>query len=183
MKMRIFLIEDDKALADEIQQFLEKWGYLAMIAENFEDIVSEFLSCHPHVVLMDVNLPFYDGYYWCGKIREISEIPILFISSKNDDRDKIMAIAGGGDDYLEKPFHLELLKAKIDAILRRTYQYKVRERIYLGEDIYLEQGKALLFCSGREVDEIRKKGNGKAGGTKAQSCHKGRIDDGIMGNG
>ncbi len=90
MKMRIFLIEDDKALADEIQQFLEKWGYLAMIAENFEDIVSEFLSCHPHVVLMDVNLPFYDGYYWCGKIREISEIPILFISSKNDDRDKII---------------------------------------------------------------------------------------------
>lgn len=151
-KMRIFLIEDDKALADEIRQFLEKWGYLAMTAENFEDIVSEFLSCHPHVVLMDVNLPFYDGYYWCGKIREISELPILFISSKNDDRDKIMAIAGGGDDYLEKPFHLELLKAKIDAILRRTYQYKVRERIYLGEDIYLEQGKALLFCSGREVE-------------------------------
>lgn len=151
-KMLILLIEDDAALSGEIKQFLEKWGYQAKIAENFENIVSEFLSCQPHMVLMDINLPYYDGFYWCRKIREISNVPILYISSKNDDRDKIMAIAGGGDDYLEKPFHLELLKAKMDAVLRRTYQYKIKERVYLGEDIYFEKGTDFLFCFGKEVE-------------------------------
>ena len=151
-KMKILLIEDDAALADEIKQFLEKWGYQAKMADRFDDIVSEFTSYYPHLVLMDINLPYYDGFYWCRKIREISDIPVLYISSKNDDRDKIMAIAQGGDDYLEKPFHLELLRAKIDAILRRTYQYRVRERIYLGEDIYFEQGTVTLFSHGAEIE-------------------------------
>ena len=75
----------------------------------------------PQLVLMDINLPYYDGFYWCSQIRRFSQVPVIFISSRSDDRDKIMAIAQGGDDYVEKPFHLELLKAKIEAVLRRTY--------------------------------------------------------------
>ena len=97
MKMRIFLIEDDKALADEIQQFLEKWGYRAVAAERFRDIAAEVRACCPQLILMDINLPWFDGFYWCRKIRESSHVPILFISSRDDEKDKIMAIAQGGE--------------------------------------------------------------------------------------
>lgn len=150
-KMIIMIVEDDETLAEEIKQFLERWGYQAVKAGHFEDILKEFDSCRPHLILMDVNLPYYDGFYWCRKIRESSDIPIIYISSRDDDRDKIMAIAQGGDDYVEKPFHLELLKTRIEAILRRTYQYKVRERYHLKEDIYFEKGSPSLFCWGREI--------------------------------
>lgn len=150
-KMIIMIVEDDETLAEEIKQFLERWGYQAVKAGHFEDILKEFDSCRPHLILMDVNLPYYDGFYWCRKIRESSDIPIIYISSRDDDRDKIMAIAQGGDDYVEKPFHLELLKTRIEAILRRTYQYKVRERYHLKEDIYFEKGSPSLFCRGREI--------------------------------
>lgn len=150
-KMIIMIVEDDETLAEEIKQFLERWGYQAVKAGHFEDILKEFDSCRPHLILMDVNLPYYDGFYWCRKIRESSDIPIIYISSRDDDRDKIMAIAQGGDDYVEKPFRLELLKTRIEAILRRTYQYKVRERYHLKEDIYFEKGSPSLFCRGREI--------------------------------
>lgn len=151
-KMKIFLVEDDVALADEVRQFLEKWGYAAVKADCFEDIVSDFQRHSPNLVLLDINLPFFDGFYWCAQIRKVSDVPILFISSKNDDMDKIMAIAQGGDDYVEKPFGLALLKAKIDAALRRAYQYKVRERVLLGAGLSFEQDTFSLFYQERELD-------------------------------
>lgn len=150
--MSIMLVEDDAALADEIRQFLEKWGYQAAAAERFDDIVSEYKIYLPHLILMDINLPFYDGFYWCSKIRAVSNIPIIYISSRNDDRDKIMAIAQGGDDYVEKPFHLDLLKAKIEAVLRRTYQYKVTGRQYVGQDLYFEEGTSSFVCRGVRME-------------------------------
>lgn len=101
---------------------------------------------------MDINLPFYDGFYWCFKIRESSNVPVLFISSRSDDKDKIMAIAQGGDDYVEKPFHLELLKAKIEAILRRTYQYKVEHKIYLHTDLYFESSTSSLYYKQKKLE-------------------------------
>lgn len=104
---------------------------------------------------MDINLPFYDGYHWCRKIREISHVPILYISSRNDDRDKIMGIAQGGDDYIEKPFHLELLKAKIEASLRRTYQYQVRGRVSIGENLMFDQNSLTVFYGEKEVELTR----------------------------
>lgn len=151
-KITILIIEDDEILADEIRQFLEKWGYRAVAARNFEDILSEFFACNPKLVLMDVNLPCYDGFFWCSKIRGQSNVPILFISSRDDDRDKIMAIAQGGDDYVEKPFQLELLKAKTEAILRRTYQYRVLERLYLREDLSFDPDTCTLAADGAELD-------------------------------
>ncbi len=151
-KMKIMLVEDDEALADEIRQFLEKWGYQVVMAERFDDVVSEYKVHLPHLVLMDINLPFYDGFYWCSKIRAVSDIPVIYISSRNDDRDKIMAIAQGGDDYVEKPFHLDLLKAKTEAILRRTYQYKVTGRQYVGQDLYFEEDTSSFVCRGVRLD-------------------------------
>ena len=142
--MKIVIVEDDRVLAEEILQFLEKWGYQAAVARQFEDITSECMDMQPHLILMDINLPCYDGFYWCRKIREKSQVPVIYISSRSDDMDKIMAIAQGGDDYVEKPFCLELLKAKIEAMLRRTYQYQVHARILLWTGLYFDSGQSRL---------------------------------------
>lgn len=151
-KMSIMLVEDDEFLAGEIKAYLEKWGYRTILPGRFEDIMETFAKRHPQLVLMDINLPFFDGFYWCRRIREISQVPVLYISSRCADSDQIMAVAQGGDDYVEKPFRLELLKAKIDALLRRTYQYKVRERVYLDREIYFEQERAVLSAADAEVE-------------------------------
>lgn len=153
--MNLFIVEDDKILAHEIQQFLKKWGYETTLARHFDQILSDFTFCHPHLVLMDINLPYFDGFYWCSQIRRISNVPVIYISSRSDDRDKIMAIAQGGDDYVEKPFHLELLKAKIEAILRRTYQYKVQNRLYLKSDLCFDPDSASLIFHGKALDLTR----------------------------
>lgn len=151
----IMLVEDDEVLAGEIVSFLSKWGYTASAVRKFDDILSVFKQKSPCLVLLDVNLPCFDGFYWCRRIREISEVPIIYISSRGDDRDKIMAIAQGGDDYVEKPFRLEVLKAKIEAILRRTYQYKVKERIYLPNNIWFDKNTASLGKEGKTVELTR----------------------------
>lgn len=151
----IMIVEDDRSLSGEICDFLERWGYRAVSCRNFEDILGDFQKIRPQLVLMDINLPFYDGYHWCRKIREISHVPILYISSRNDDRDKIMGIVQGGDDYIEKPFHLELLKAKIEASLRRTYQYQVRDRVSIDENLMFDQNSLTVFYGEKEVELTR----------------------------
>lgn len=153
--INIMLVEDDEVLAEEIISFLRKWGYTATAIRKFDDIISVFIKDQPFLVLLDVNLPYFDGFYWCRKIREISDVPIIYISSRGDDSDKIMAIAQGGDDYVEKPFRLEVLKAKIEAILRRTYQYKIKDRIYLQNDIWFEQNSSSLWKDGKSVELTR----------------------------
>lgn len=150
--MKIMIIEDDEVLAKEIASFLLKWGYETERAEDFRDIMTEFSEQMPQLILMDINLPYYDGFYWCSKIRQVSQVPIIYISSRNEDSDKIMAIAQGGDDYVEKPFRLELLRAKIEAILRRTYQYKVKERIFLTSGLSFDVVSQILFFDGKEVE-------------------------------
>lgn len=153
--LTIMIVEDEKLLSGEIREFLTRWGYRAVTCTDFEDIFGEFQKIKPHLVLMDINLPYYDGYHWCRKIREISHVPILYISSRNDDRDKIMGIAQGGDDYIEKPFHLELLKAKIEASLRRTYQYQVKDRVPIGEHLMFDQNSLTVFYGEQEVELTR----------------------------
>lgn len=150
--IKIMIVEDDESLAKEMESFLVRWGYEAVIARKFDRLTDEFGEQEPHLVLMDINLPYYDGFYWCSQIRQSSVVPILYISSRNDDRDKIMAIAQGGDDYVEKPFRLELLKAKIEALLRRTYQYKVSKRISLGSALCFDVHSGMLFCGKEEVE-------------------------------
>lgn len=149
--MKILIIEDDETLAGEMASFLIRWGYETHTIRRFDSILEEFREIRPQLVLMDINLPFYDGFYWCARIRQISRVPILYISSRGDDRDKIMAMAQGGDDYVEKPFHLDLLKAKIQAILRRTYEYKVKEQIFLGDNLYIDGEQQALFMGEKEI--------------------------------
>lgn len=153
--MKIMIVEDDRILAEEICQFLSKWGYQAVAAKQFENVAAECLAGQPHLILMDINLPYYDGFYWCRKIREQSQVPVIYISSRSDDMDKIMAIAQGGDDYVEKPFRLELLKAKMEAMLRRTYQYQVRMRTLLAPDLYFDHGLCAVFYQNQQMDLTR----------------------------
>ncbi len=153
--MKLMIVEDDETLAGEIASFLARWGYDTVTAERFDRITEEFALCRPQLVLMDINLPCYDGFYWCRQIRQVSGVPVLYISSRDDDRDKIMAMAQGGDDYLEKPFGLELLKAKVEAILRRTYEYKVRDQIFLGEGLYFDWEQQALYQRGEEIELTR----------------------------
>lgn len=120
---KIMVVEDDEVIKDILLENIEKWDYKAKAAENFNEVFNEFSSYSPHLVLMDINLPSFDGFYWCSKIREISKIPIIFISSRNSNMDIIMAINMGGDDFIQKPFSMEVLMAKINGLIRRSYSY------------------------------------------------------------
>lgn len=142
---RIYLVEDDGMLAEEIQRLLTKWGYDVRPAETFDNILDEIIIMQPHVVLMDVNIPSFDGFYWCKKIREISRVPIIYISSRDSSMDIIMGMNNGGDDYLSKPFNNAVLVAKIQAVIRRTYEYCFHEPHilkYRGLVVHLEEAIA-----------------------------------------
>lgn len=120
---KVLIIEDDFSICKEINTYLSKWSYECKIVKDFNNTLDGFVEFNPHLVLLDINLPFYDGFYWCQKIRDLSNVPIIYISSHDTDMDKIMGISLGGDDFITKPFSLNLLTAKIQAILRRTYSY------------------------------------------------------------
>lgn len=118
---RILIVEDDMTIAELMKNQIEAWGNEVRYVRDFQDILSEFTDFNPHLILLDIMLPFYNGYYWCTEIRKISNIPIIFISSASDNMNIIMAMNMGGDDFISKPFDLNVLMAKIQAILRRTY--------------------------------------------------------------
>lgn len=118
---KILLVEDDQVIAETIQKHMNSWGYETSIAADFQDVVGEFVSVQPHLVLLDISLPFYNGYHWCDEIRKNSQVPIIFISSAADNMNVIMALSRGADDFIAKPFELEILAAKVQAVIRRTY--------------------------------------------------------------
>ena len=121
--MKIMIVEDEPIIRDMIGESIRKWGYETIILDDFSQVLEIFLKENPHLVLMDINLPVYDGFYWCNKIRDISKVPIIFISSRNTPMDMVMSMNMGGDDFIQKPFYEEVLIAKIKALLRRTYSY------------------------------------------------------------
>lgn len=121
---RLLLVEDDFVISSEMKRHLEKWGYEVNCVQDFGNVLAEFAACSPHLVLMDIGLPFYNGYYWCSQIRQISQVPIIFVSSAGDNMNIVMAVNMGGDDFLTKPFEPEVLSAKVQAMLRRTYAFR-----------------------------------------------------------
>ncbi|WP_416176637.1 response regulator transcription factor [Clostridium sp.] len=120
---KVMIVEDDKALCSNMSDVLRKWGFETVGVYDFKNIVNEYAKYKPNLVIMDVNLPYFDGFYWCKKIRELSKVPIMFVSSRDTNMDVIMAVNNGADDYITKPFTMDILVAKINAILRRTYSY------------------------------------------------------------
>ncbi len=123
MSYRLLIVEDDAGIAGAIKIQAEMWDYTVRISENFRDIISEFMNFQPHIVLMDIGLPFFNGFHWCNEIRKISKVPIIFISSASDNMNIVMAVNMGGDDFIVKPFDQNVLMAKIQALLRRTYDF------------------------------------------------------------
>jgi len=118
---KIMVIEDDTAMANAIKKQIEAWGNVVMCARDFQNVISEFIKFDPHMVLIDIMLPFYNGYYWCTEIRKISNVPVIFLSSASDNMNIVMAMNMGGDDFIPKPVDLDVLTAKLQATLRRAY--------------------------------------------------------------
>ncbi len=134
---RILIVEDDPSMADVIKRQMEAWGNQVSVVKDFQNVLQAFTEFDPHLVLLDIMLPFYNGYYWCTEIRKISDVPVIFISSASDNMNLVMAINMGGDDFIAKPFDLNVLNAKVQAILRRTYDLA-------GKVPVLEQAGAIL---------------------------------------
>ncbi|WP_409347156.1 response regulator transcription factor [Paenibacillus sp. MBLB4367] len=123
MDMNIFIIEDDAAIFRSLKERLEQWSFRVTGPERYDDVMSAFIHVQPQLVIIDIQLPMYDGFHWCREIRAVSKVPILFLSSRDHPLDMVMAMNMGADDYIQKPFHMDVLLAQIQAILRRAYAY------------------------------------------------------------
>ena len=134
---RIFIVEDDEIIARTVKRHLESWGYEVGADSDFSDVLAEFIQFDPQLVLLDIKLPLFNGYHWCTEIRRISKVPILFVSSASDNMNIVMAVGMGADDFIAKPFDLEVLTVKIQAMLRRSYDF-------MGQGAVLEQNGAIL---------------------------------------
>lgn len=117
------IVEDDQVIAKTLASHLEKWGYEATYVTDFKDVMGMFTKLNPHIVLMDIALPFFNGYHWCTQIRQVSKVPVIFLSSMSDNMNIVMAINMGGDDFITKPYDLNIVVAKVQALLRRTYSF------------------------------------------------------------
>ena len=161
---RILIVEDDLAIAGAMERQIVQWGLQARCAENFRDITTEFRMYEPHLVLLDIMLPCFDGYHWCSELRRISRVPIIFLSSASDNMNIVMAMNMGGDDFIAKPFDLNVLTAKIQALLRRTYDFapdtpqeggssfEGKEGVLCHHGIELDTQDASLSFQGRRIE-------------------------------
>jgi len=120
---KILLVEDDEVIRQQVKKILEQWGYEVVLVEDFMEVLSIFVKEEPHLVLMDIGLPLFNGYHWCQEIRKVSKVPIMFLSSRDQAMDIVMAINMGGDDFVTKPFDQNVLLAKIQGLLRRSYEF------------------------------------------------------------
>lgn len=146
---KIMIVEDETVIRNLISEELQKWNFTVYATTNFNNVLTDFEEEQPQLVLLDINLPVYDGYYWCQKIREQSKVPIIFISSRNTNMDQIMAMNMGADDYITKPFQVDILVAKINALLRRSYNYTESS-----SDTLVHNGITLnLDASSMEINE------------------------------
>lgn len=153
---KIMIVEDDPKLREIVLENIQKWGFQGMAVADFNAVLNDFLKLEPHLLLMDINLPAFDGFYWCAQIRRISQIPIIFISSRDSNMDIIMAMNMGGDDYIQKPFSLEVLMAKVNALLRRTYAYAEMESSAIEHNgVILDLKDNRLQYSEKEVELTR----------------------------
>ena len=141
---KILIIEDDRVIAQAIQKQITTWGYEAELIRDFRKVLETFVEFDPQLVLLDISLPFYNGYHWCSEIRKVSKVPIIFLSSNSDNMNIVMAMNMGADDFIAKPFDLNVLIAKIQALLRRTYDFT-------GNSNLLEHGGLLLNCNDTTV--------------------------------
>lgn len=149
---KVFIAEDDDGIANAIIKRLSDWEFEVKRAVNYRDVLSEFSAFEPHIVLLDITLPFYNGFYWCGEIRKTSKCPIMFISGANDNMNIVTAMTVGADDFIAKPFDLGVLVAKIQALLRRSYDYAANIGTLVHRGATLNTGDATLTFNGEKLD-------------------------------
>lgn len=152
---RIFIVEDDEVIARSMKRHLESWDYEVACVADFSDVMAEFTQFAPQLVLMDIKLPFYNGYHWCSEIRKVSKVPVIFVSSASDNMNIVMAVNMGGDDFIAKPFDLDVLTVKIQALLRRTYDFTGQSTVMEHRGAFLNLGEATLVY-GEEKLELTK---------------------------
>lgn len=145
---KILIVEDDITIAGTISAHLNKWGYMTKYTEDFQNVMGLFTEFTPDLVLMDITLPYYNGFHWCSEIRKISNTPIIFISSISDNMNIVMAMNMGGDEYIEKPFDINVLTAKIQALLRRIYSLPQQRNILTYRNLELNLNNTELSCDG-----------------------------------
>ena len=149
---KILIVEDDRVIAREISKQIQNWGYETKVIEDFTQVMTEFVSFSPQLVLMDISLPFFNGYYWCTEIRKVSKVPIIFLSSAADNMNIVMAINMGADDFIAKPFDPNVLTAKIQAMLRRSYDFSGQMNLIEHKGAILNTSDATLTYEGERID-------------------------------
>ena len=148
---RILIVEDDRGIAGAIKAQAEMWNLEAVCAEDFRDVLGEFARVQPHLVLLDITLPFFNGYHWCGEIRRLSKVPIIFISSAADNMNIVMAMSMGADDFIAKPFDGSVLMAKVQALLRRSYDFAAATPLLEHRGAFLDTGDNSLTYGGERI--------------------------------
>lgn len=148
---KILIVEDDETIAGGLKNHLEKWNYQAECMTDFKDVMGKFVEFEPQLVLLDIVLPFFNGFHWCQEIRKISKVPIIFLSSANDNMNIVMAMNMGGDEFIEKPFALNVLTAKVQALLRRAYSFQGNVNVLEREGMLLNLNDASLSYKGEKI--------------------------------
>lgn len=149
---KLLIIEDDYGIANAIKEKAQNWNLETRIIENFRNILTEFVDFQPHIILLDISLPFFNGYHWCGEIRKISKVPIIFISSASDNMNIVMAMNMGADDFIAKPFDQSVLMAKIQAMLRRSYDFSESVPMIEHRGAFLNTGDNTLTYNEEKIE-------------------------------
>lgn len=148
---KILIVEDDEGIAGALSRQIASWDMEPRCVEDFHKVIQEFAAFDPHLVLLDIMLPFYNGYYWCSEIRRVSKVPIIFLSSASDNMNIVMAMNMGGDDFIAKPFDMAVLISKIQALLRRTYDFGGTLPILEHRGALLNTGDNTLTYQGEQI--------------------------------
>ena len=148
---RALIVEDDRSIAKLIQEQAQMWDIDCRMVENFRDVLADFTEYQPHIVLLDIGLPIFNGYHWCSEIRKISKVPIIFISSASDNMNIVMAMNMGADDFISKPFDGMVLIAKVQALLRRVYDFAASVPVLEYRGAFLNTGDDTLSFNGRSI--------------------------------
>ncbi len=149
---RILIVEDDEGIAQGVEKQISGWGFEVRCVVNFRNVLEEFHAFDPQLVLLDIGLPFFNGYHWCSEIRKISNVPIIFLSSASDNMNIVMAMNMGGDDFITKPYDSNVLIAKIQALLRRTYDFSAAPAVMRHRGATLNMDDATLSYEGEKID-------------------------------
>ncbi|WP_099831208.1 response regulator transcription factor [Streptococcus suis] len=150
---KILVIEDDKTISQLVAKNLINWGYQVQEVQDFQMVLEQMEEFQPHLILLDIGLPFFNGYYWCQEIRKTSRVPIMFLSSHDQPMDIVMAINMGADDYVTKPFEMTVLLAKIQGLLRRTYDFVGEQSLLWFEEVSLDL-KTMQVSYKQDVEEL-----------------------------